>query len=141
MIKVLAIGVFDLFHRGHLEFLTKARSLGDTLTVAVNTDRKVAAYKRTPIVPLEDRLEIVRGLRCVDAVDISDEFSALPLIERHLPNVLVHGDDWTRERYLVQIGLDEQALTDLGVELRFVPHYPLTTTSRIIERLPKRGSR
>lgn len=68
MTRVLTTGVFDLFHVGHLHFLQKAKSLGSYLIVGIHTDRDVAEYKRTPIIPFEQRMEIVQAIQCVDEV-------------------------------------------------------------------------
>ncbi len=134
---VLALGVFDLFHRGHLEFLRKARARGDRLVVAVNTDEKVAQYKRRPVISTEDRLAIVEAVRFVDQVDVSDSFSISALVEKHAPDIIVHGDDWTRERYLEQIGLTDAELDRLGLRLELVPYHKGASTSAIISGIEK----
>lgn len=59
-------GAWDLFHVGHLRVLQKAREFVDVLVVGVNTDEYVASYKRRPIIPYDQRREILLGLRCVD---------------------------------------------------------------------------
>ncbi len=129
---VLALGAFDLFHRGHLEFLRTARSLGDRLVVGVNSDAKVARYKRVPVIAAVDRLAIVSAIRCVDHAEIVDAFSVAGLIETHAVRTIVHGDDWTMERYLSQIGMTAERLAALGVELRLVPYYRGVSTTAII---------
>ena len=65
-VVVYAHGCFDLFHVGHLRYLQSAKALGDFLVVGVNTDEWVNTYGKKPIVPFEQRIEIVGALRCVD---------------------------------------------------------------------------
>ena len=65
-VRVFTTGVFDLFHTGHLRALIKAKSHGDYLLVGVCNDEETRDYKRLPIIPLEQRLEIVRAIDCVD---------------------------------------------------------------------------
>ncbi|WP_210251293.1 adenylyltransferase/cytidyltransferase family protein [Aureimonas psammosilenae] len=132
---VLVLGAFDLFHRGHVEFLKSARALGDRLVVAVNSDAKVAKYKRTPVIAETDRLAIVSAIRHVDHAEIVDGFSVRNLIDRHSPAVIVHGDDWTRERYLTQIGVTEEELASLGIRLELVPYYDGVSTTAIIQEI------
>lgn len=73
MKNVLTDGVFDLFHANHAAFLEEARGFGDRLIVAVLADRRVAEYKRWPVIGERDRLDVVRRLRCVDEAFILDE--------------------------------------------------------------------
>lgn len=92
---VYTCGTFDLFHIGHLNMLLNAKGLGDKLIVAVSTDELVAEYKnKKTIVPFEERMAIVRELRCVDACipqHSRDKFAAW---ERIGFDIWVHGDDW-----------------------------------------------
>ena len=132
---VLVLGVFDLFHRGHLEFIKQARSLGDKLVVAVNTDEKVASYKRKPVINTADRMEIISALRYVDHVDISDSFSVVDLILKYEVDIVVHGDDWSRESYLKQVGLTTDDLLAMKLSLVFVPYYKGVSTSGIMRHL------
>lgn len=88
--------VGDLFHIGHLKCLQQAKALGDYLIVGVITDKAVESYKRIPIIPFEERLEIIKNIKCVDeaieqdALDPTDTIKSL----KTTPDVLVHGDDW-----------------------------------------------
>lgn len=66
MKNVYVIGVFDLFHFGHVELLRRAKELGDRLIVAINGDEMVASYKRRPFLSEQDRLEVVKACRYVD---------------------------------------------------------------------------
>src|SRR5689334_15482082 len=93
---VFTNGVFDLLHPGHLRYLQHARSLGDALIVGVNSDRSVHAQKGDdrPILPEQERAELLAALAAVDAVAIFDEDTPLQIITALQPDVLVKGADW-----------------------------------------------
>jgi D-beta-D-heptose 7-phosphate kinase/D-beta-D-heptose 1-phosphate adenosyltransferase len=90
---VFTNGVFDLLHAGHVRLLEFARQQGEWLVVAINSDASVRRIKGPdrPIIPAEERAEIVRSLRCVDDVQIFDEDTPVSLIRRLRPDVLVKG--------------------------------------------------
>ena len=93
---VFTNGVFDLLHPGHVRYLESARSLGDALVVAINSDRSVRANKgpERPIVPEQERAEVLLALGCVDAVVIFDEETPHAIVTHVQPDVLVKGADW-----------------------------------------------
>ncbi len=93
---VFTNGCFDLLHRGHVEYLQQASSLGDYLVVGLNTDESVARLKGEgrPIVPQEDRAIILAALACVDYVVYFEQDTPLELIRRLMPEVLVKGADY-----------------------------------------------
>lgn len=93
---VFTNGCFDLLHRGHLRSLEEARSLGDLLVVAVNSDASVRRAKGSgrPIRRAAIRMELVAGLACVDWVVGFGADTPLRLIERLKPDVLAKGGDW-----------------------------------------------
>lgn len=93
---VFTNGCFDILHRGHVEYLFAARRLGDALVVGVNTDPSVRRLKGPdrPVVPLQDRLYVLAGLACVDAVTPFGEDTPRQLIRELLPDVLVKGGDY-----------------------------------------------
>lgn len=105
---VLANGVFDLFHVGHLRYLEAAAQEGDELLVAINSDASTRAYKgpTRPVVPEGERAEIVAALACVDWVLIFDEPNVVPILEALRPEVHAKGTDYTTEtvpeRHVVQ---------------------------------------
>ena len=78
MITVYVIGVFDLFHRGHIELLKRAKGLGDKLIVAINSDEMVADYKRRPFINENDRLTVVEACSYVDEAFIIHGFDNRP---------------------------------------------------------------
>lgn len=93
---VFTNGCFDLLHPGHTRYLAEARKLGDALLVAVNSDRSVRAFKGPgrPVIPEDERAEILAALECVDYVTIFDDLTPQAVIARMLPQVLVKGGDW-----------------------------------------------
>ena len=95
---VFAAGVFDILHVGHIRYLEKAKELGDYLIVGVLTDDGAAAYKERPIMPFEERFEIVEALRCVDEVvrqEDTDPTETLKVLKEHtlMPQILVRATD------------------------------------------------
>lgn len=133
--NVLVIGVFDLFHRGHLELLKTAKGLGRRLYVVINGDDFTASYKRRPIISERDRCEIVLACKFVDHAEISNSPDAKPFIERFGIGVVVHGDDWRHESYLRQIRVSETYLRSRRIRMVYTPYYPGENTSKIIDRI------
>ncbi|HYL36373.1 MAG TPA: adenylyltransferase/cytidyltransferase family protein [Bryobacteraceae bacterium] len=93
---VFTNGCYDVLHPGHIRLLESARSLGDILILALNTDASVHRLKgRTrPLVPQEDRAELAAALQAVDAVTFFDEDTPRELIAALLPDILIKGADW-----------------------------------------------
>lgn len=96
---VFTNGVFDILHRGHVEYLENARSLGDVLIVGLNSDQSVRKIRgeHRPLVPQEDRAIILANLRSVDYVVIFDEETPNTLLRALAPDILVKGGDYTVE--------------------------------------------
>jgi D-beta-D-heptose 7-phosphate kinase/D-beta-D-heptose 1-phosphate adenosyltransferase len=96
---VFTNGVYDLLHRGHVEYLEEARALGDRLVVGVNSDASVRRLKgpTRPIVPQDERAELIAALACVDLALIFEDDTPLALIEAVAPDVLVKGADWAED--------------------------------------------
>src|SRR5438045_7735389 len=90
---VLTNGTFDLLHIGHVRYLEAARAEGDILVVGINSDASVRGYKEPgrPVVPQDERAEIVAALRCVDYGTIFEESTATALVEALQPDVYVKG--------------------------------------------------
>ena len=95
-IVVFTNGCYDLLHPGHIRLLEKARSLGDVLILALNSDDSVRRLKgpSRPLIPENERAEVALGLEAVDAVTLFDEDTPRELIAAVLPDVLVKGADW-----------------------------------------------
>jgi D-beta-D-heptose 7-phosphate kinase/D-beta-D-heptose 1-phosphate adenosyltransferase len=94
---VFTNGCFDLLHPGHVRLLEAARALGDVLVVAINSDASVRGLKgpTRPILPENDRAEVLASFAAVGAVTVFDEETPCPLLEKLLPDVLVKGSDWS----------------------------------------------
>lgn len=136
--NILIVGVFDLFHRGHLEFLKKAQNYGKNLYVLINGDEFTAKYKRKPIYSEEDRKEIISALSFVHQVDVTNSADIKPYIEEHKIDVILHGDDWEHESYLKQICVTQEYLDEHGVTVEYTSYYPGISTSSILERVQER---
>ena len=93
---VFTNGCYDLLHPGHIRLLEKARSLGDILILALNSDDSVRRLKgpSRPLIPERERAEVALGLEAVDAVTLFEEDTPRELIAAVLPDVLVKGADW-----------------------------------------------
>lgn len=125
--RVITFGTYDVFHVGHLRLLERARAQGDYLIVGISTDELNRRKKqRDPVYTLAERMEIVAGLRCVDAVfaEESLELKRQYLID-HRADILVMGDDW-------QGRFDE--FSDL-CEVRYLPRTPAISTTVTIEKI------
>ena len=96
---VLANGCFDLLHVGHVRYLSAARGLGDALVVGLNSDASVRRLKGPgrPVMPADERAELIGALAAVDLVVVFDEDSADALIARLRPDVHAKGTDYTEE--------------------------------------------
>lgn len=129
---VLANGCFDLLHVGHLRYLTGARSLGDLLVVALNTDESVRALKGEgrPLVPLEERAELLLGLEVVDAVTSFSERDLGNTLRALLPAVHAKGTDYT-EGTVPEAALDRE----LGIRVAITGDAKDHATSELVARL------
>ncbi len=129
---VFTNGCFDLLHVGHVRYLEAARSQGDLLIVAVNSDRSVKEIKGPlrPIVPEAERCELVAALRCVDYVCVFDTPDPLPLIELLQPNILVKGADWPLDKTVGAAEVQKNGGRVVHVQL-----VPNASTTKIIERI------
>ncbi|MGB3411277.1 MAG: adenylyltransferase/cytidyltransferase family protein [Microthrixaceae bacterium] len=131
-----APGVFDLFHIGHLNVLRNSRQFCDYLIAGVVSDDVAARTKGLrPIVPVEERLEIVSGIRYVDEAVVEDVPHKLVMWERLRFDVIIKGDDWK--------GTDkgdklESDFAEVGVEVAYLP-YTKRTSSTMLRRILERS--
>ncbi len=133
---VFTNGCFDILHRGHVEYLQEAASLGDRLVIGVNSDASVKRQGKGPERPLNDqdsRAKVLAALRLVDAVVIFDEDAPLALIEAIVPDVLVKGGDWSEERI---VGAD--VVRKNGGEVRSLKLVDGFSTTALVEKI-RRG--
>ncbi len=128
-------GCFDLLHVGHVRYLEEAKALGDVLVIGVNSDSSVRKIKGPgrPILPVEERVEILSGLGCVDYVAVFDELDPLKLITSLQPNVLAKGGDWTKEQIV-----GGEVVEKSGGEVIIIPLVQGVSTSNLIETILKR---
>jgi D-beta-D-heptose 7-phosphate kinase/D-beta-D-heptose 1-phosphate adenosyltransferase len=93
---VFTNGCYDLLHPGHIKLLEAARSRGDALVVGLNSDESVRTLKGAgrPVIPEQERAEILANLECVDAVVVFDELTPQKTVAALLPDILVKGGDW-----------------------------------------------
>jgi cytidyltransferase-like protein len=132
--RVYADMVADLFHHGHVDFLRRARELGDFLLVGIHSDATVERYKRAPVMTMDERVRVVEACRYVDEV-VADAPLAVDAewIERHGIELVVHGDDLDQE------GVDTmyRIPAERGM-LRTVPYTPGISTTEILRRIEQR---
>ncbi len=130
---VFTNGVFDLLHAGHVTLLESARALGGCLVVGVNSDssvRRLGKGAGRPLVPAADRATVLAALGVVDAVVLFDDATPLSLIESLVPDVLVKGGDYTRQRI---IGAD--FVEAHGGQVAIIPLLPGYSTTALVEQL------
>ena len=129
---VFTNGCFDLLHVGHTRYLAAARSLGDALVVAVNSDRSVRALKGEgrPVTGEAERAEMLAALACVDFVTVFDEDSPRRIISELLPDVLVKGGDYAPDEIH---GREE--VERAGGRVLALPFVEGASTTGIIDRI------
>lgn len=130
---VFTNGCFDLLHRGHVDYLAKARDLGDVLFLGLNTDASVSTLKgpHRPIQDEQSRMQIMATLECVDAVMLFAEETPYELIKKVQPDVLVKGADYKPEDI---VGYD--IVTAKGgsvITLEYLPGYSTTGIEKKIK--------
>lgn len=132
---VFTNGVFDLLHRGHVEYLSEAKKLGSVLIVGMNTDASVRTIKGPlrPIVQEDDRAFVLSQLACVDAVCLFNEETPLNLISALVPDVLVKGAD-----YSVDAIVGKDVVEHAGGKVTTIPFVPEKSTTNIVEIIRKR---
>lgn len=124
---MITFGTFDVFHIGHLRILERARSLGDFLVVGVSTDTMNLSKKgRSPVYRENERLEIIRSLRCVDEVFFEESLALKrEYLNKYHADVLVMGDDWAGK-------FDE--FSDI-CRVEYFARTPSISTTAIIEKI------
>ena len=136
-IAVYVVGVFDLFHVGHLNVLQLAKRLGDILIVGVSTDEYARSYGKHPIIPFEQRRRIIEALRCVDVVlphKYAKDYDAIDVYDVNIRVVSPHYGDYGRSK------VHEEARRELeqkGVRYVILPRTSGVSTTEIKERIKK----
>lgn len=132
----ITVGVFDLFHVGHLNLLERCKARCDHLIVAVCGDDYVAEVKhKTPVYPEDQRMRILSALKCVDEVvkvSIAETEDKMLLLKNYPFDVLFSGDDWKgSERYM----RTERQFSPLGVSIEYLPYTKGVSTTDIKTRV------
>jgi len=124
-------GCYDLLHPGHIRLLEQARSLGDVLILALNSDASVQRFKgpSRPILAEAERAEIAAALEAVDAVTLFDEDTPRELIAAVLPDVLIKGADWSH------FIAGKEEVEAAGGQVLTVPLEPGYSTTNLVEAL------
>lgn len=128
-------GVFDLLHRGHATYLARARAMGASLLVALNSDasaRRLGKGAERPLNTLEDRMALVAALEPVDAVTWFEEDTPAALIEAVRPEVLVKGGDWPAEKIVGAVGVLAR-----GGRVASIPFEHQRSTTALVEKIRK----
>ena len=134
---VFTNGVFDLIHSGHVDYLVKAKQMGNVLIVGMNSDASVKRIKgdKRPILKEDERAFIISNLKPVDYVVLFDEDTPEKLINEIVPDVLVKGADWPVEKI---VGKD--VVEKNGGEVKTIDIVNHQSTTKIIELISKRYS-
>ncbi len=129
---VFTNGCFDILHRGHLHLLREAKKLGDLLIVAMNSDGSIREIKgpSRPILPEEERAELLASLEMVDFVTIFPQPDPSHVIQELGPNVLVKGGDWAQDKIIGREFVEQH-----GGRAVVVPMLSDYSTTKIIERI------
>ncbi len=129
---VFTNGVFDLIHAGHVDYLIKAKSLGDVLIVGMNSDASVKRIKGNsrPILAEKERAFIISNLKPVDFVTIFEEDTPANLIQNIIPDVLVKGADWSLDKIV-----GREIVEANGGEVKAIQFVNNQSTSKIIKSI------
>jgi rfaE bifunctional protein nucleotidyltransferase chain/domain len=130
---VFTNGCFDILHRGHVDYLEQAATLGASLVVGVNSDDSIRRLNKgtdRPINPLDDRMAILAALECVSLVVPFDDDTPLHLIQRVRPDHLVKGGDWAPEQIV-----GAEFVTGNGGHVHSIPFRYERSTSELVRRI------
>ncbi len=135
---VFTNGCFDIIHAGHIDYLNKAKALGDVLIVGLNSDDSVKRIKgeKRPIINEDERAEIISNIKPVDYVVLFDEDTPAELIKELVPDILIKGADWKID----EIVGGETVLAN-GGEVKTIEFVNDQSTSKIIDLITSRYSK
>ena len=123
---------FDIVHSGHVDYLNKAKDLGDILVIGLNSDRSVREIKgeKRPIVNQEERAFVLKNLKCVDYVILFDEPTPKEIIDQIIPDILIKGGDWAIENIV-----GREVVEANGGEVKTIQFVTFQSTTNIIKKV------
>ena len=126
---VYTVGTFDLLHVGHIALLEYCKTLGDVVAVGVASDSVVNSYKpNVPIIPLDQRVDMLKSLRCVDIVRPYHELEYVSGCKEIKPDIFVIGEDWGEDKHNKDV---ETYLKSTEAKIIQVLYNPRTSSRRI----------
>lgn len=126
-------GVFDLFHVGHLNILSRSKELCEFLIVGVSTDELVKSYKqRMPVIPYNERVAIVEAIKYVDKVVPQETRDKMAAYENYKFDVMFVGDDWKGNELFIKV---EKELKNKGADVIYFPYTKTTSSTFLVEAL------
>ncbi|MDE0763703.1 MAG: adenylyltransferase/cytidyltransferase family protein [Planktomarina sp.] len=126
---VYTVGTFDLLHVGHIALLEYCRTLADVVAVGVASDRVVNSYKpNVPVIPLDQRMDMLKAMRCVDIVRPYHELEYVSGCEELNIDIFVVGEDWGKKSHNINV---ESYLKSKGKQLIQVLYNPRTSSTKI----------
>jgi glycerol-3-phosphate cytidylyltransferase len=138
-LKIYTGGTFDLFHSGHVNFLSKCAQLGEVV-VALNTDEFIFGYKgKPPVCSFSERLAVLEA--CVWVDEVIPNYAGAdsrPAIESVRPDIIAIGTDWARRDYHAQMGFDQDWLDERDISLIYIPYTHSISTTKLKERSANR---
>lgn len=133
--RVMASGVFDLLHLGHLHYLEEARKLGDELVVVVACDATVRKLKHEPITPEDVRLKLIAGLKPVDEAILGCDGDMFETVENVEPDIIALGHDQKFDEEELKGKLSKRGMDDIEIIRMTALDYDLGGTRKIIEKV------
>ncbi|MBL1277647.1 MAG: adenylyltransferase/cytidyltransferase family protein [Ectothiorhodospiraceae bacterium] len=126
---IYTVGTWDLLHVGHIALLQYCKSLGGTVAVGVASDEVVASYKiNRPVIPLDQRMEVLKALRCVDIVRPYYELEYTSACRDLGTDIFVIGEDWGKAPHNLDV---ESFLKNAGKSIVQVEYHPQTSSTKI----------
>ncbi len=141
MVRVMASGVFDLIHPGHIDYLKQAKSYGDHLIVVIANDDTVRRNKHEPVTPDVMRAKIVEALKPVDEVIIGGNGDMLDTVAKVRPDMIVLGYDQHFDEKKLESELESKGFKGLKVVRATESADDLNATRRILAKIREMGSR
>ena len=130
---VYTVGTFDLLHVGHLALLEYCKTLGSVVAVGVASDAVVSSYKpNVPVIPLEERMEMLKALRCIDIVRPYHELEYVSACKELKPDIFVIGEDWGDKPHNIDV---ESYLHTEGSKVIQVSYNPKTSSTKIKQNI------